>query len=104
MKHWDNIQFAQTVAEKDPTTGLSTFLSGSYGYDALWSTPSSMISHMFLDLLGYHDTVALHAKLFKANQGTIKPPDPGYSFQRVGGICRTAWRYTLSKVAWKPFF
>ncbi len=74
-----NIQFAQIIAEKDPEAGLSTFLSGSYGYDVLWSTPSSMISHMFLDLLGYHDVVAEHVELYRKYQGTVKPPGPSYT-------------------------
>ncbi len=79
-----NIQFAEVVAELNPENGEYSFLSGSYGYDALWSTPTSMISHMFLDLLGYHDVVEKHIDLYKENQGTIKPPgesyemDPGY--------------------------
>jgi hypothetical protein len=79
-----NIQFAQIVAELNPENGEYSFLSGSYGYDTLWSTPTSMISHMFLDLLGYHDVVAKHLHLYKKNQGSVKPPgksfelDPGY--------------------------
>jgi hypothetical protein len=74
-----NIQFAQIVAERNPDTGEYSFLSGSYGYDTLWSTPSSMISHMCLDLLGYHDVVARNLELYKANQGTVRPPGPGYT-------------------------
>jgi hypothetical protein len=79
-----NIQFAEIVAELNPDNGEYSFLSGAYGYDALWSTPTSMISHMFLDLLGYHDVVERHINLYKKNQGTVKPPgetyelDPGY--------------------------
>jgi hypothetical protein len=73
-----NIQFAQIVAERNPETGEYSVLSGSYGYDTLWSTPSSMISHMFLDLLGYHDVVARNLELYKENQGTVQPPGPGY--------------------------
>jgi hypothetical protein len=79
-----NLQFAQIIAERNPDTGEYAFLSGSYGYDALWSTPTSMIAHMFLDLLGYHNVVAKHVELYKANQGSVKPPgpvfekDPGY--------------------------
>ncbi len=79
-----NIQFAEIVAELNPENGEYSFLSGAYGYDALWSTPTSMISHMFLDLLGYHDVVERHIELYKKNQGTVKPPgdtyelDPGY--------------------------
>ena len=79
-------QLAQIVAEKSPDTGLFTFLSGSYAYDVLWSTPTSMISHMFLDRLGYHDVVEKHIEIYKETQGTRVPPSramqgktyPGY--------------------------
>jgi hypothetical protein len=74
-----NIQLAQIVAERNPTNGEYSFLSGSYGYDGLWATPTSMISHMFLDLLGYHDVTEKHARLFKKNQGTVRPPGPAYT-------------------------
>lgn len=79
-----NIQFAEIIAELNPENGEYSFLSGSYGYDVLWSTPTSMVSHMFLDLLGYHNVVEKHIDLYKENQGTVKPPgetyemDPGY--------------------------
>jgi hypothetical protein len=74
-----NIQLAQVIAERNPTNGEYSFLSGSYGYDGLWATPTSMISHMFLDLLGYHDEVERHARLFKKNQGTVRPPGPAFT-------------------------
>lgn len=73
-----NIQFAQVVAEKNPTSGEYTLLSGSYGYDVLWSTPTSMTSHMLLDLLGHHEAVAQYAELYRRAQGTIKPPGTSY--------------------------
>lgn len=79
-----NLQFAEVIAERNPETGDYSFLSGAYGYDALWTTPTSMVSHMFLDLLGYHDVVEKHIEIYKKYQGTIKPPgasykmDPGY--------------------------
>ncbi|MGH1564712.1 hypothetical protein [Mumia sp. DW29H23] len=79
-------QLAQVVAEKSPDTGLYTFLSGAYAYDVLWSTPTSMVSHMFLDRLGYHDVVEKHIEIYKETQGTRVPPSsvfeggtyPGY--------------------------
>src|SRR5690606_10683465 len=79
-------QLAQIVAEQSPDTGLFTFLSGSYAYDVLWSTPTAMISHMFLDRLGYHDVVEKHIEIYKETQGTRVPPSramqgktyPGY--------------------------
>jgi hypothetical protein len=73
-----NVQFAQIIAERNPDTGEYAFLSGSYGYDAQWATPTSMICHMFLDLLGYHESVARHVELYRAHQGSIKPPGPAY--------------------------
>ena len=73
-----NVQFAQIIAERNPDTGEYAFLSGSYGYDAQWATPTSMICHMFLDLLGYHESVARHVELYRARQGSIKPPGPAY--------------------------
>jgi hypothetical protein len=74
-----NIQFAEVIAERNPETGDYSFLTGSYGYDTLWSTPTSMVSHMFLDLLGYHDVVETHTAIYKKYQGTVKPPGAVYS-------------------------
>lgn len=71
-------QFAEIIAQKNPDNGEYTFLTGSYGYDCLWATPTSMLSHMFLDLFGHHDVVERHVELFHANQGTITPPGPTY--------------------------
>lgn len=72
------LKFAELITEKDYKTGDYTFLTGSWAYDNLWSTPTSMTSHMFLDLLGYHDTVERHAELFRKYQGAGKPPGPTY--------------------------
>lgn len=74
------IKLAEVIAEKDYENGDYTFLTGSWGYDNLWSTPSSMTSHMFLSLLGYHDCVARHVELFRKHQGSVKPPGPSYDF------------------------
>ncbi len=73
-----SVKFAEIIAEKDYVNGQYTFLSGSWGYDNLWSTPTSMTSHMFLSLLGYHESVGRHLELFRENQGTVKPPGPAY--------------------------
>ncbi len=74
-----NIQFAELIAERNPIDKAYTFLSGSFGYDALWSTPTSMVSHMFLDLLGYHETVDRHIDLLRVYQGTVRPPGESYT-------------------------
>ncbi|HZY61842.1 MAG TPA: hypothetical protein VFE38_04885, partial [Edaphobacter sp.] len=73
-----SIKFAQVIAEKDYVNGDYTFLTGSWGYDNLWSTPTSMTTHMFLDLLGYNECVARHVELFRKHQGSVKPPGPSY--------------------------
>jgi hypothetical protein len=80
-----SVQLTQIITEKSPDTGLHTFLTGSYGYDMLWSTPTSMVTHMFLDLLGYRDVVASHLELFLGVQGTVDPPGEAYThFSRDG--------------------
>ncbi|MDR1121193.1 MAG: hypothetical protein LBM08_09780 [Dysgonamonadaceae bacterium] len=73
-----SLKFAEIIAEKDYLNGEYTFLTGSWGYDNLWSTPTSMTSHMLLSLMGYHDVVAKHIELFRKNQGSVKPPGPSY--------------------------
>lgn len=74
-----SVKFAQIIAEKDYVNGEYTFLTGSWGYDNLWSTPTSMTSHMFLDPLGYSACVDRHMEIFRLNQGSVKPPGPSYS-------------------------
>lgn len=71
--------FAEVIAEKSPDTGQYTFLTGSFGYDVLWATPSSMTHHMMLDLLGLHRTSLKYLELFRHNQGTVKPPGSAYT-------------------------
>ncbi len=67
------------IAEKSPDSGKYTFLTGSFGYDLLWSTPTSMVSHMFLDLLGQHEVVARHLDLYRDVQGKRQPPGRAYA-------------------------
>jgi hypothetical protein len=71
-------KFVPLISEKDYETGAYSVLSGSWGYDELWPTPSSMDSHMFLSLLGCHQTVAKYSELYRRYQGTIKPPGAAY--------------------------
>lgn len=82
-------QLAEVVAERSPDSGLYTFLSGSYAYDVLWSTPTSMVSHMFLDLLGYHDVVEQHIEIYKASQGSRVPPSPLFEGKTYPGYLST---------------
>ena len=73
-----SVKLTELITERNPETGERSFVSGSWQYDALWPTPTSMASHMLLDLLGYHQVVEEHIELFRANQGTVKPPGPSY--------------------------
>ncbi|GEM_PF-369779 len=73
-----SLKFAEIIAEKDYKTNEYTALSGSWGYDNLWTTPTSMVSHMFLDMLGYHEATGRYLQLFRKNQGSVKPPGPAY--------------------------
>jgi hypothetical protein len=91
-------QLAQIVAEKSTDTRLFTFLSGSYGYDVLWSTPTSMVSHMFLDLLGYHDVVEQHIEIYKVSQGSRVPPGPAFNGRSWLGYLSTP--ATLQAIDW----
>jgi hypothetical protein len=79
-----SVKFAQMIAELDYKTLEYSYLSGSFGYDYLWATPTSMISHMFMDPLGQFNATKKYSEIFLKNQGTVKPPgkaflpDPGY--------------------------
>ena len=74
-----SVKFAALLGAKDCVKGDYAMLSGSWGYDQLWATPTSMNSHMFLSLLGCNDMVAHYSALYRAEQGTVKPPGPGYA-------------------------
>lgn len=77
-----SIQFSELVALKIPGSEYYSFLSGSWHYERLWATPTSMVSHMMLDNLGYHEVVEKHLKFYKEFQGTVVPPGPSYSLHR----------------------
>ena len=79
-----NLKFAPVVSELDHKTGHYSYLTGAWGYDCLWPTPTSTVSHMLADQYGYHDLTMLNSEIFRQNQGTIKAPGsiypmhPGY--------------------------
>lgn len=73
-----SVKFAAVLGAKDYIKGDYTMLSGSWGYDQLWATPTSMNSHMFLSLLGCNEMVQHYCELYRAEQGTVKPPGPSY--------------------------
>lgn len=69
---------ARMISERNPETGEVALLTGSWRYDSLWATPTTVVMRM-LDLLGYHDAVGQHLAIFKAHQGTVKPPGAAYA-------------------------
>jgi hypothetical protein len=71
-------RLAQMISEKNPDTGEVAYLTGSWRYDSVWATPTSIVVRM-LDLLGFHDDVAAHLAIFKAHQGTVTPPGAAYA-------------------------
>lgn len=64
--------------QRDPENGDYTFCTGSWGYDELWPTPVSMVSHMFLNLLGYEKVVDKYSELYRQHQGEVHPPGADY--------------------------
>jgi len=79
-----SIKFAPVIAEMNYETKEYTHISGVWTYDALWATPTSMLSHMFIDQMGYFDMTKKYSEIFRKNQGTVKAPGnvyqlhPGY--------------------------
>ncbi len=74
-----SIKFAPVIAERDYNTMEYSYHSGAWGYDALWTTPTSMVSHMFLDQMGYFDMTRKYSEVFYKNQGTVTPPGEAFT-------------------------
>lgn len=72
------VEMAQVISETNPETGDLSLLTGSWNYDTLWPTPTSMTTHMLLDQLGYHEFVAKNLEIFRKYQGSTKPPGKSY--------------------------
>lgn len=72
------LKLAPIIAELDHVTKEYSYLTGAWGYDCLWSTPTSIQSHMFIDQMGYHELTAQYSEIFMKNQGTIKAPGKAY--------------------------
>ena len=87
-----NIKFASVIAEKDHVSHDYSYLSGVWGYDVLWETPTSMVSHMFLDQMGYFEMTKKYSEIFYKNQGTVKPP--GDAYQPHPGYFNVPKRFT----------
>src|SRR5690606_36847957 len=59
---YHNVKYVPVLTSLDYKANEYSFLSGSWGYDQLWPTPTSMNSHMFLSLLGQHQTVEKYSR------------------------------------------
>lgn len=92
----NSVKLAQIIAEKNNLNAEYSYLSGSFAYDYLWSTPTSMISHMFMDPLGHFDLTEKYSAIFLKNQGTVKPPGKAYSMD--AGYFSTP--KTLTSIDW----
>ena len=73
-----NFKIDRVLGEKDYETGAYSYITGVWQYDALWPTPSSMLSTMFLDLAGYFDDTERYTEVFRRFQGTSVAPGSSY--------------------------
>ena len=73
-----SVKFAEINAEMDYKTREYSYLTGSFGYDYLWATPTSMLSFMFMDPLGQFNNTKKYSEIFLKNQGTVNPPGTVY--------------------------
>ncbi len=72
------VRFCEVIAERHPETGQYALLSGSWHYEKLWATPTSMNITMILDGLGHHPAAEKYLEIFRQEQGTIVPPGKAY--------------------------
>ena len=59
-----SVKFAQINAEIYYEKKEYSYLTGSFGYDYLWATPTSMLSHMFMDPLGQFRSTKKYSEIF----------------------------------------
>lgn len=74
-----NVQYGELIAQRMPDSGHYTNLTGSWVYARMWATPTTMFDTMLLDTLGRHEAVDRYLEIFRATQGTVKPPGPAYA-------------------------
>jgi hypothetical protein len=86
------VRFCEVIAERHPDTGQYALLSGSWHYEKLWATPTSMNITMILDGLGHHPTAEKYLEIFRQEQGSIVPP--GQAYHKHAGYLATPRRFT----------
>jgi hypothetical protein len=72
------LRLAQLLTVRHPDTGQHLMLTGSWQYEALWSTPGAMVVSMLLDALGYHPVAEKYLEVFREEQGNVRPPGAHY--------------------------
>lgn len=73
-----SLRFSNLLTEKNPATGKTCKVNGSWTYADLWTTPGAMDLVMLMDMFGQHRTVARCLDIFREEQGTVTPPGPAY--------------------------
>lgn len=86
------IRFCEVLAERHPDTGQYALLSGSWHYEKLWATPTSMNITMILDGLGHHPAAEKYLEIFRQEQGKIVPP--GKAYRKHAGYLATPRNFT----------
>jgi hypothetical protein len=86
------VRFCEVIAERHPGTGQYSLLSGSWHYERLWATPTSMSITMILDGLGHHPAAEKYLEIFRQEQGTISPP--GNAYHKHAGYLATPRTFT----------
>lgn len=100
-----NLKMAEITAERDPSSGFYSLLTGSWAYADLWATPGAMQCAMFLDAMGYHATAAKYLKMYVEAQGTVCPvgdyfrPHPG-SLGPPRCIAACVWTSDHGAILW----
>ncbi|NUQ64055.1 MAG: hypothetical protein HUU20_16380 [Pirellulales bacterium] len=84
------VRFCEVIAERHPDTGQYALLSGSWHYEKLWATPTSMNITMILDGLGHHPAAEKYLEIFRQNQGTVVPPGKAYR-KHAGYLATPRW-------------
>lgn len=73
------LRIAQVLTVRHPDTHQHVMLTGSWQYEALWSTPGAMVISMFFDPLGYHGVAEKYLEVFREEQGKVRPPGDHYA-------------------------
>ncbi len=93
-----SVRISNLLSERNPETDRLCKISGTWFYTDLWTTPLAMDLVMMMDLLGHHATVERYLDIFRAEQGTVKPPGDAYELHP--GYLSTPARY--KSIDWLP--